>query len=167
MGTSCVDLNEAYFSYKKYNDALIFKIEKTDRKCKSLAKENDITIIKNCADKIIRDYCKLTCDNCGDDSAAPSISVSASPSISVTVPGCFDNDDEKFNVNHSSGKPKGCVWLRNNFDEQAERCVDSDAKKICKNTCDIGCTTSSLTTSSPMTSSPCGNARNSNVKCLD
>merc|ERR1711865_450849 len=78
-----------------------------------------------------------------------------------------DKDDEKFDVNHSSGKPKGCVWLRNNFDEQAERCVDSDAKKICKNTCDIGCTTSSLTTSSPMTSSPCGNARNSNVKCLD
>ena len=105
-------------------------------KCRNLAKENDIIIKKNCADEIIGDYCKLTCDNCGDDSAAPSISVSAAPSISVTAPGCFDNDNIRFDVNHSSKKHKGCIWLRNHPAEIAEKCVDSDAYLNCKNTCD-------------------------------
>ena len=112
---------------------------KTRQAWNALAKENDIIIKKNCADEIIGDYCKLTCDNCGDDSAAPSISVSAAPSISVTAPGCFDIEGERFDVNHSSGKHKGCIWLRNNLDEQAKLCVFSDAKLICKKTCDIGC----------------------------
>jgi len=131
--TTCGDLKESgvTFAYNIYTSAGTIKKKKTGRKCKSLAQEKEITIEKNCADEIIRDYCKLTCDNCGDDSAAPS--------ISVTAPDCFDIEGEKFDVNHSSGKPKGCNWLRNHPDEIPEKCVDSHAKKICKKTCYIGC----------------------------
>merc|ERR1712160_111649 len=114
------------------------------RKCQALAEEKKGDIEKNCAAENIRDYCKLTCHNCGDDV-------------------CFDNDDEKFDVNHSSGKPKGCVWLRNQNTacEQAEICeIFTDAKNICKETCDIkdtcdfGCTSAFPTTVSPTTSFP-------------
>ena len=65
--------------------------------------------------------------------------ICAVPSISVTAPGCFDIEGKRFDVNHYSGKHKGCIWLRNHEEEQAEKCVNSDAKLICKNTCDIGC----------------------------
>jgi len=59
VAPNCVDSTEAIFSYKKYNDKLIFKTEKTDRKCKSLEQENDITIKMNCANKFeIADNCK-------------------------------------------------------------------------------------------------------------
>merc|ERR1712160_151886 len=114
------------------------------RKCQALAEEKKGDIEKNCAAENIRDYCKLTCRNCGDDV-------------------CFDNDDERFDVNHSSGKPKGCVWLRNQNTacEQAEICeIFTDAKNICKETCDIkdtcdfGCTSAFPTTVSPTTSFP-------------
>ena len=136
--TTCGDLKVSgvKFTYKRYTSAGTYKKDKTGKKCRHLAEEKDITIKKNCADEIIGDYCKLTCDNCGDDSAAPSISVSAAPSISVTAPGCFDIEGERFDVNHSSGKHKGCIWLRNHPDEIPEKCVDSAAKLICKNTCD-------------------------------
>merc|ERR1711957_638094 len=97
-------------------------------------------------------------------SAVPSslsISVSAAPSISDTAPGCFDNDNIRFDVNHSSGKPKGCKWLRNHPDEIPEKCVEGTGAYLnCKNTCD-SCTTSSPTTSSPTTSSPTTFARTS------
>merc|ERR1719162_2103107 len=87
--TTCGDLKVSgvTFTYEKYTktSAGTIKKKKTGKKCRHLAEENKITIRKNCADEIIRDYCKLTCDNCGDDSAAPSISVSAAPSISVSA----------------------------------------------------------------------------------
>ena len=142
--TTCGDLKVSgvKFTYKRYTSAGTYKKDKTGKKCRHLAEEKDITIKKNCADEIIGDYCKLTCDNCGDDSAAPSISVSAAPSISVTATDCFDIDDKRF-LNHSSGKEKGCKWLRNKntADKILTLCEDSDVKKFCKMTCNIGCTT--------------------------
>merc|ERR1712238_443902 len=55
------------------------------------------------------------------------------------APDCSDIDGKKFNVNHSSGNHKGCIWLRNHEEEKAEKCVDSDAKLIRKKTCNVGC----------------------------
>ena len=104
--TTCGDLKVrgVRFAYNTYKSAGTIKKKKTGKKCKHLAKEKKITIENNCADEIIHDYCKLTCDNCGDDSAAPSISVSAAPSISVsaapsisvTATDCFDIDGKRF-----------------------------------------------------------------------
>ena len=70
--TTCGDLKVSgvKFTYKRYTSAGIYKKDKKRKKCKHLAEEKDITIKKNCADEInIADYCKLTCDNCGDDSS--------------------------------------------------------------------------------------------------
>jgi len=79
----------------------------------------------------VANYCKATCDNCGDDSAAPS--------ISVTEPKCdaTDNDNIKFDVNHSSGKDKGCEWLRNHPTKITKHCkVGKGAYLNCKETCE-------------------------------
>merc|ERR1712160_176281 len=137
------------------------------RKCQALAEEKKGDIEKNCAAENIRDYCKLTCHNCGDDVCFDNddekFDVNHSSGKDKGCDWKNDNDDERFDVNHSSGKPKGCVWLRNQNTacEQAEICeIFTDAKNICKETCDIkdtcdfGCTSAFPTTVSPTTSFP-------------
>ena len=137
---TCVGLKESgvKFPYTRYTSADINKKEKTGKKCKHLADENEFTIKNNCANVImdsglcVADYCKVTCDNCDDDSAVPS--------ISVTEPKCdpTDNDNIRFDVNHSSGNQKGCKWLRKrgNVARITECCeTDKDTYLHCKNTC--------------------------------
>ena len=129
--TTCVDLKESgeKFTYKRYTSAGIYRKDKTGKKCKHPAGENESTIKKNCKNEpqLIGEYCKVTYDNCDDDSAAPSISL-IEPKYEST-----DNDNVKFNVNESNGKPKGCKWLRNNVDKIAECCeVDKGAYLNCK-----------------------------------
>merc|ERR1712238_410482 len=76
LPTTCVDLNTGYkFDYTRLtSDGLTEKNEKTNRKCKHLADENAATIKERCTDdnkigSIVFNYCKATCDNCGDDLA--------------------------------------------------------------------------------------------------
>ena len=136
--TTCVDLNTGYkFDYTRLtSDGLTEKEERTNRECKHLADENAATIKERCTDdnmigSIVFNYCKATCDNCGDDSAAPSISI-IEPECDAT-----DNDNIKFDVNHSSTKLKGCKWLRNHPSNIAECCeVGKGAYLNCKETCE-------------------------------
>merc|ERR1712161_151540 len=76
LPTTCVDLNTGYeFDYTRLtSDGLTEKNEKTNRKCRHLADENAATIKERCTDdnkigSIVFNYCKATCDNCGDDLA--------------------------------------------------------------------------------------------------
>merc|ERR1712238_476548 len=105
--TTCVDLKQSgvKFDYTRFkSDGVTVKKEKTGKKCRNLAKESGANIEESCDNDMVNEgltvanYCKATCDNCGDDSAASS--------ISVTEPKCdaTDNDNIKFDVNHSSKK---------------------------------------------------------------
>merc|ERR1712238_272913 len=138
--TTCVDLkqSEIKFDYTRFkSDGVTVKKEKTGKKCRNLAKESGANIEESCDNDMVNEgltvanYCKATCDNCGDDSAASS--------ISVTEPKCdaTDNDNIKFDVNHSSKKDKGCKWLRNHLSKIAECCeVGKGAYLNCKKTCE-------------------------------
>ena len=140
LPTTCVDLKQrgVKFDYTIFkSDGVTVKKEKTGKKCRNLAKESGANIEECCVNDMVNEgltvanYCKATCDNCGDDSAAPS--------ISVTEPKCdaTDNDKIKFDVNHSSGKDKGCKWLRNHLSKIAECCeVGKGAYLNCKKTCE-------------------------------
>ena len=141
--TTCVDLKQSgvKFDYTRFkSDGVTVKKEKTGKKCRNLAKESGANIEESCDNDMVNEgltvanYCKATCDNCGDDSAASS--------ISVTEPKCdaTDNDNIKFDVNHSSKKKtklKGCKWLRNHSAKIAECCeVGKGAYLNCKETCE-------------------------------
>jgi len=141
--TTCVDLKQSgvKFDYTRFkSDGVTVKKEKTGKKCRHLAKESGANIEESCDNDMVNEgltvanYCKATCDNCGDDSAASS--------ISVTEPKCdaTDNDNIKFDVNHSSKKKtklKGCKWLRNHSAKIAECCeVGKGAYLNCKETCE-------------------------------
>merc|ERR1712161_55978 len=81
--TTCVDLKQSgvKFDYTRFkSDGVTVKKEKTGKKCRHLAKESEANIEESCDNDMVNEgltvanYCKATCDNCGDDSAAPSIS---------------------------------------------------------------------------------------------
>merc|ERR1712238_346966 len=81
--TNCVDLKQSgvKFDYTRFkSDGVTVKKEKTGKKCRNLAKESEANIEESCDNDMVNEgltvanYCKATCDNCGDDSAAPSIS---------------------------------------------------------------------------------------------
>jgi len=112
------------------------KLIRKNKKCKDLAKENKETIVFACKNGavidngliLIEDFCTVTCDNCG---------ISSAPSISFIEPECYDNDNVRFSVGHSSGKDKGCVWLRNHPAEIAKCCAVGNGGYLnCKETCD-------------------------------
>merc|ERR1712238_611426 len=81
--TTCVDLKQSgvKFDYTRFkSDGVTVKKEKTGKKCRHLAKESGANIEESCDNDMVNEgltvanYCKATCDNCGDDSADPTIS---------------------------------------------------------------------------------------------